>query len=381
MLHPEFQVVHVNDSLSRLYFKVNSGELLYSKKNDDTTFTAAFTVSFVLYESYESSMVIDSASMLVKDSPLPANPKEIISYIDFEGGKKNESLLQAKVTDINRNQSAKTYILVNNTSPNGRQNFSLIRSGKNYPAFHTFLNSDERFAIQHWDKQYSTYQVRYYGMNHDIALPPFSVTETPPLRYAADTIFTIKAGKQYNFEKPGMYHIQVDTMDKMGLTLFRYENDFPELRYPAQMLHPLRYLTSKQEYTKLENSDNLKRSIDDFWIDLAGSPTRGKELIKKYYGRVQDANRYFTSYLEGWKSDRGMIYLVYGPPNIIYKNSNSETWVYGEENNLLSLNFTFYRLGNPFTTEDYSLSRSVIYKSSWYRAVDTWRTGRVFTDN
>lgn len=381
MLHPEFHVVHVNDSISRLYFKVNSSELLYSKKNEDTVFTATFAVSFVLYESYESNFVIDSASMLVKDSPLPKNSKEIISYIDFENKRRKETLLQVKVTDINRNQIAKTYIKVSNTSPNSRQNFTLIKHSKTYPAFSTFLNSDERFAVHHRDKKHSTLLVRYYGTNHELALPPFSVIDPAPLKYSADSIFTIQAGMEYTFSKPGMYHIQTDTLDKMGLTLFRYENDFPELRYPEQMLFPLRYLTSKQEYAKLEKADKLKTAIDDFWIDLAGNPSRAKELIKKFYGRVEDSNRFFTSYLEGWKSDRGMIYMVYGPPNIIYKNSNSETWVYGEENNMMSLNFTFYKLGNPFSDEDYQLSRSVIYKSSWYRAVDTWRTGRVFTDN
>lgn len=381
MLHPEFQVMHVNDSLSRLYFKVNSSELLYTKKNEDTTFTATFAVSFVLYESYESNVVLDSASMLVKDSPLPGGGKEIISYIDFESGRRKETLLQAKVTDVNRNQSAKAYLKVTNTSPNSKQNFTLIKSGQTYPAFNTFVNSDERFAVHHWNKKHNTFNVRFYGANHELALPPFSVIDPEPLRYGADSLFTIQAGKEYTFSKPGMYHIQVDTMDKMGLTIFRYENDFPEIRYPEQLLFPLRYLTSKQEYAKMEKADKLKNAIDDFWIDIAGNPSRAKELIKKYYGRVEDANRFFTSYLEGWKSDRGMIYLVYGPPNIIYKNSNSETWVYGEENNLMSLNFTFYRLGNPFTDEDYQLSRSVIYKSSWYRAVDTWRTGRVFTDN
>ena len=39
---------------------------------------------------------------------------------------------------------------------------------------------------------------------------------------------------------------------------------------------------------------------------------RAKELIKNYYGRLQHANLFFTSYLEGWKTDRGMIFMIFG---------------------------------------------------------------------
>ena len=101
-------------------------------------------------------------------------------------------------------------------------------------------------------------------------------------------------------------------------------------------------------------------------------------MIRKYYNRMQDANLYFTSYLEGWKTDRGMIYLIYGTPNTIIRNANSETWTYGEENNINSLQYTFSRVDNPFTDNDFTLERSGVYKQSWYVAVDIWRQGRTY---
>jgi len=103
-----------------------------------------------------------------------------------------------------------------------------------------------------------------------------------------------------------------------------------------------------------------------------------KEIIRKYDKRVQDGNAYFTSYVEGWKTDRGMIYLIYGAPNVIYKTANSETWTYGEENNINSLTYVFSKVNNPFTDNDYSLDRSPNYKQAWYSAVDIWRQGRAY---
>jgi len=355
--------------------------LLYTKKADEKEFTARFAVSFVLFKSFESKVILDSASLLVKDGPLPEKPKDIISFIEFETFGERETLIEAKVTDLNRNQSMKAYINVDRTSPNCRQNFTVSKEGEKYPLFAPFISASDRFTISHKDKKVKYLIVRYYNRNYPLAAPPFSVEEPKPLNYQADSIFMIDASKVQQFGAPGFYHIQVDTFDKKGLTLYRYADNFPKLTTPKQMLEPIRFITSKQEYTKMEEAPDLKKAVDDFWINTAGSESRAKALISKFYNRVQDANQFFSSYLEGWKTDRGLIYLIYGPPNILYKSSTSETWIYGEENNLLSLSFTFYKVANPFSDEDYSLSRSPIYKSSWYRAVDSWRSGRIFTDN
>jgi GWxTD domain-containing protein len=126
---------------------------------------------------------------------------------------------------------------------------------------------------------------------------------------------------------------------------------------------------------------NKKAAVDSFWIHTAGSADRARELIRKFYNRTLDANRYFTSYLEGWRTDRGLIYLIYGPPNAVYRYSTGETWIYGEEHNSNSLNFTFTKVINPFSTNDFRLERSPIYQDSWYRATNSWREGRIFLDN
>ena len=147
------------------------------------------------------------------------------------------------------------------------------------------------------------------------------------------------------------------------------------------MVAPLRILNSKNEFKKISEAEDKKVAIDRFWLKIAGDRRRAKDLIAKFYGRVQDANSYFTSHVDGWKTDRGLVYLVYGPPNTLYKNSQSEIWIYGEEGHVSSLNLSFLKMRNPFTDNDYKLDRSPIYKNSWYQAVDSWRQGRIYTDN
>ena len=107
-------------------------------------------------------------------------------------------------------------------------------------------------------------------------------------------------------------------------------------------------------------------------------PERAREVIKAYYNRVQNANEFFTSYDEGWKTDRGIIYIIYGPPNVAKKYGYSETWIYGEENSYKSINFNFVKVLNHFSDNDYVLIRSETYKDEYYKMADLLREGRIY---
>jgi GWxTD domain-containing protein len=145
------------------------------------------------------------------------------------------------------------------------------------------------------------------------------------------------------------------------------------------LLLPLRYVTTTPEFQSLKKGENLKKGIDNYWLKVGGSPERAKMLIETYYTRVERANTLFASYLEGWKTDRGMCLIVFGEPNKVVRSTASETWLYGEEGKYNTLKLTFTKVQNPFTTNDFRLNRNASLKSPWYRAVEFWRQGRIIT--
>ena len=167
-------------------------------------------------------------------------------------------------------------------------------------------------------------------------------------------------------------------MSGNGLSVLVLGQEYPAIRTVSSMVRPLRYITTKQEYSTIEFSGDKKKDIDAFWYNMAGNTERAREIIKTYYSRVDLSNRFFTSDREGWRTDRGIVYVIYGPPNTVTKTINGESWIYNEKINLMSVEFNFHKVQNPFTDNDYSLSRSGGYKSSWYRAIDNWRQGRNF---
>ena len=123
---------------------------------------------------------------------------------------------------------------------------------------------------------------------------------------------------------------------------------------------------------------NLKLALDNFWLDRTGNPDRARELIRVYYNRVYYSNYYFTSMKPGWKTDRGMIFIIYGPPQTVTTLPNQEKWIYYKNNYSTTVTFTFDYVPTPYSLSNYVLQRSDSYDTYWRQAVDTWRNGNIY---
>ena len=104
---------------------------------------------------------------------------------------------------------------------------------------------------------------------------------------------------------------------------------------------------------------------------------QAKELIRIYYNRVFYANYYFSADREGWKTDRGMIFLVFGPPNTLYKSEDEEKWLYYKKPGV-TIAFTFRKAKTPWSQNLYYLVRNQAPDTHWRQAVESWRAGKVY---
>ncbi len=380
-IHPQFVVFNISDSISELHFKIASKELLYTRP-DGINFLSNVLISFRMYSNYDSKEIIDSGSVRLIDKNNGLEDKFLIGKMNVRAISPHSYFVRLKVIDLNRNNEVAAVTTIEKDNDLNRQNFIVKSAETDVPIFRSYVKLGEEVTINYKAKIAVNLYVRYYNREFPLASPPFSLTEPKPFQYKPDSVFVLQMSNEgiakFTAGKKGFYHIQLDTSKRDGITLFNFIDAFPDIRKADDMVLPLRFITSKQEYEELTTSISKKIAVDKFWMDCTGNQDRAKELIRKFYNRVQDANLYFTSYLEGWKTDRGMVYLIYGAPNVIYRTANSETWTYGEEGNINSLNYTFSRVNNPFTDNDFALERSAAYKQSWYTAVDIWRQGRAY---
>ena len=217
--------------------------------------------------------------------------------------------------------------------------------------------------------------------NFPMTPPPFAgntiIFNELPIDSSSEVSFTNNSLTISNFSQVNRLQFYKD--DELNeFYFYYYYNGFPEVVATEHLALPIRYISTSNEYKKVKNAVNEKKAIDEFWLGLGKEEERSKKMIKEYYSRVETSNKYFTSYKEGWKTDRGIIYIVYGIPSIVYKNYNKETWIYGEENNILSVKFEFLKKESNQSNNDFRLVRNADYKSNWYRAVDMWRQAKVY---
>ena len=84
--------------------------------------------------------------------------------------------------------------------------------------------------------------------------------------------------------------------------------------------------------------EKIKRYLE-FWKKKNPNPAEeDNRVFDEYYRRINYANENFSHYNEGWRTDRGMVYITLGPPNNIdrhpfdYDSKPYEVWEYYEMN-------------------------------------------------
>ncbi|HEX2713257.1 MAG TPA: GWxTD domain-containing protein, partial [Candidatus Acidoferrales bacterium] len=97
------------------------------------------------------------------------------------------------------------------------------------------------------------------------------------------------------------------------------KNKLPE-RYREWLEKDVAYIISKEEkdaFLQLARGEDRDKFIEEFWEirnPNPGSPLN--EFKEEHYRRIQYADTYFKNewVTEGWRSDRGRIYIILGPP-------------------------------------------------------------------
>lgn len=375
--HPEFAAFNESDSTVRLFVKLLPSEFLFARQTDGS-FKALVNIHSDVIVSYEEARVIDSST---QSFSFDLSEKGLTKFLEVVVPVPADSdiVIRCTIMDNTKGNDDLFFIPVNRSGKPSRQDFRVSDlTGK--PIFRNYLNATDTLSVIFNNDNIQQFACRYYKRDFPLAPPPFTFDVHEDFNYEPDSFFYLSKEQllKLNFPRQGFYHLQTDTSVKDGLTFFRFSQGFPDVTTPQQMMESARYLINNKEYEEMKAGENPKSMIDNFWLVHGGTEEKTRALIKKYYGRVRDANKFFTSHTEGWRTDRGMIYVIFGSPGTVYRSNESESWTYGTPNSSLALNFFFIKVNNPFTENDFTLSRSPIYESSWYRAVEVWRQGRPY---
>lgn len=379
LINPEFKIFHKNQDTSILYYQLRSNDILYGKVFGDSILKAKIIVKYRVFATHQKSTILDSATLPLVNYGIN-NENNILQgklQLNIPAGSKYP--IEIRFRDQNKDLNV-VYQLWADKRDNNNEQYFILRSGKKVLTQPIITKSTdvsiEKSSMITEDK----FILNHSSLEYAMTAPPFAQNLPSyadlPIDSSNKLVFKENIIKIYSFGR--INSLTFESSGKQAFRFYKYASSFPEVGTIEQMMQPIRYISTSSEFKKVKNAVNYKKAIDAFWLGLARNEERAKKMIKEYYSRVEISNRYFTSFSEGWKTDRGIIYIVYGIPTTVYKGLDQETWIYGEEDNILSVKFNFIREDNSNSTNDFKLVRNSEYKNNWYRAVDMWRQAKVY---
>ena len=370
-----------------------------------------------IVKSYEKKIVVNNyaTSRSLKDYPIhfrtilvPGTYDIQAVLLDQNSGKQNQQSLRTTIPNPTKNQVTTTSI-------------ELLSKGEKSDASASFEPVLTYHVSQDVDSLKAAIQLFLNTKNNNLNLkmtlykfradsiparPPYYATPMQgSLQYRgidfgkADTIqvttrnYSGLAGAiSINFLLPklkqGIYRASIVGVDKANNISFVRSRDFavrepgfPRLTNLNELAEATYYIATPKEYKRLMhyyNTDSLKQAFDSFWANLIPNKHKAKATISSYYNRVEDANMLFSNYKEGWKTDPGMIYIVFGPPSYVDRDAEGMAWYYQQYSSDISSTFYFQQVintSNFFPFNHYLLQRNIYYQQAYYSKVQDWRAG------
>lgn len=136
-------------------------------------------------------------------------------------------------------------------------------------------------------------------------------------------------------------------------------------------IRQMRYVATREEMELIQTApdeNEKQKRFEEFWKKLDPTPYSDRnEAFDDYYLRVNFANQKFKAFQEGWLSDMGMVYVIFGNPASQERQSGYgdgkvyERWLYGNSREFIFVDntgFGDFRLIRPVTiTEKYKYNR------------------------
>jgi GWxTD domain-containing protein len=103
-----------------------------------------------------------------------------------------------------------------------------------------------------------------------------------------------------------------------------------ETPYRKWLNEDVTYIITDEEraaFKKLQTDEEREQFIEQFWLRRDPTPDSVEnEYKEEHYRRIAYANEHYASGIPGWKSDRGRIYITFGPPDEIESHPSGGTY-------------------------------------------------------
>jgi GWxTD domain-containing protein len=326
-IKPRFSVFNETDQTSVLSVKFFATDLFFSEANPQGIPMAQVLVTVKLFNTTRGRILADTAYVdanIVKTE----GKQEYVYKIPLRVEHGFVYNAEVKILDKLRAEVIQSFVPFNTLSYTNRYNFIARGHFMKNELFNPVVRANEYVNLVYPPGTADSLFISYYQPLKDIPYPPSMLLPEKTIDYPPDTVVAFRYSDTIPLMFPanGVYFCSTERDSEEGYTFFNFGYAFPTMNTPEVMMEPLAYLASEDEMNSMRTSPRPKVALDEFWIKCGGNIDRSRELIRIYYTRILYSNYYFTSFKEGWRTERGMIYTIYGPPDKVYNTNEGESW-------------------------------------------------------
>jgi len=100
--------------------------------------------------------------------------------------------------------------------------------------------------------------------------------------------------------------------------------------YRQWLTEDVTYIISPEErnaFLQLDTNEEREQFIEQFWLRRSSNPDLPENDFKEeHYRRIAYANEHFASGIPGWKTDRGRMYITWGPADEVESHPTGGTY-------------------------------------------------------
>ncbi|WP_430406231.1 GWxTD domain-containing protein [Fluviicola sp.] len=365
---------------SVLQAKIEVSTFVTSEPSGDTVYTNAFAL--------ESPRMRDSIVEDFFDNlRIPLQPGKYTAHVSLKdiygGGKSLDGQVEILVPDAFTNVSTSDILVAEVASPSTNNQSPFYKSGYEIiPRISNFYNQGMNY-LPYYVELYNTNLIQdsSFGLRQQIVstqnsqvMPGYSrFTKIKP-----STVVPIIRNIDISKLPSGSYHLTLEIIDRNSKTIgqtadyfFERINDIEvaenvdeiildpsfqasltedSTKYYLASLIPIARpaeVKSIMKTLKANSPDLNRKHIQQFWVQTSGANATSQWLIyKKNVALVQQ--NYGNNFQDGFETDRGRVYLQYGPPNTIIDRQTSpseypyEIWHYYKIKTFSNKRFVFY---------------------------------------
>src|SRR5205809_2694627 len=126
-------------------------------------------------------------------------------------------------------------------------------------------------------------------------------------------------------DAPTAKKMDKDTKRKMKRTLKELDN-----AYKQWLTEDVTYIITPDErnaFLQLATNEEREQFIEQFWLRRSSNPDLpDNDFKEEHYRRIAYANEHFASGIPGWKTDRGRMYIMWGPADEVESHPTGGTY-------------------------------------------------------